>query len=318
VRDEQATVEQLIASIDAQTSLPAEVIFVDGGSKDNTVDILRRKTQEDPRYRLVQADGPATPGRGRNLGVGAARHAWIAMTDAGITVEPGWLQALWKAQLGNPGAAVVYGNHEFDVRSFFEECAAVAYCRPKIQTPAGMCRGESVVSLLIRKEVFHAVGGFPDLRSGEDDMFLRAVADAGTVAAWAPDATVWWRLRPDITATFERFRAYSYSNVIARQERYWHRRLARNYVPVALGVGLAVTRSPGWLGLSGATLVGRTALRVARFQSELPDLRPPSPTRFGMIGFILAASDLATALGWWQARRDRGLEPAVLKGGGQT
>jgi hypothetical protein len=209
----------------------------------------------------------------------------------------------------------VYGNHEFDVRSFFEECAVVAYCRPKVSTPAGMCRGQSVVSLLVHKDAFDAVGGFPDLRSGEDDMFLRAIADAGTVAAWAPDATVWWRLRPDMPTTFRRFRTYSYSNVIAGQERFWHRRLALSYVPAAAGVVLALTHSPRWLGLTGGTVVGRTAMRVARFRSEVPGLRPPSPLRFVMIGFILLASDLATALGWWQARRDRAAQSPDRTGG---
>jgi hypothetical protein len=97
-------------------------------------------------------------------------------------------------------------------------------------------------------------------------MFLRAIADAGTVAAWAPDATVWWRLRPDLPTTFRRFRTYSYSNVIAGQERFWHRRLALSYLPAAVGVLLALTHSPRWLGLTGGTFVGRTALRVARFR----------------------------------------------------
>jgi glycosyltransferase involved in cell wall biosynthesis len=196
VRDEAATLGPLIRSIDAQTRRPSEVIFVDGGSSDRTVDIIAAKAEVDARYRIIEADGPATPGRGRNLGVAAARHDWVAMTDAGIRVEPTWLEALWQARLGEPAAQVVYGNFEFEDPSFFEECAIVVYGAAKRGTPAGPLRGPTTVSLMVRKEAFKAAGGFPDLRAGEDDLFLQAVEDRSIPVTWAPDATVHWRFGP--------------------------------------------------------------------------------------------------------------------------
>ena len=304
VRDEAATLGSLIASIDAQTRRPAQVIFVDGGSSDRTVQLLTAKADEDPRYEVVEADGPATPGRGRNLGLAAARHEWVAMTDAGIRIEPTWLEALWQARLSAPAAGIVYGNFEFEDPSPFEECAIVIYGAAKRPTPAGPLRGPTTVSFMVSKSAFQAVGGFLDLRAGEDDLFLQAVEDRGIPVAWAPEATVRWRIRPDLRSTFERFRLYSYTYVMAGREDAWHQSLARSYVPVLVGAALAAFSSERWLVLPLAVIGGRVAVRVGRHWHD-DTLRRPGPARLVGAGLLLVASDAATGLGWWQARRQQ-------------
>lgn len=302
VRNESGTVSALMDSIDAQTRRPAEIVFVDGGSSDRTVDIIRAKSDEDPRYTVIEADGPATPGRGRNLGLAAARHEWVAMTDAGIRLEPTWLEALWGARLRNPSAEIVYGNFEFEDPSFFEECAILIYGAAKRPTPEGPLRGPTTVSFMVRKPAFEAVGGFLDLRAGEDDLFLQAVEDQGISVAWAPDATVRWRIRPDLSSTFERFRLYSYSYAMAGREDAWHRALARNYVPVVVGAALAAGTTRRWLVLPVAVIAGRVGVR-ARGHWHDDHLRRPGPKRLLGAGLLLVVSDVATGLGWWQARR---------------
>lgn len=302
VRDEQATLDALFSSIDGLRSPPSEVLFVDGGSSDSTADLIRQKAAQDSRYTLVLADGKATPGRGRNIGVAAARCEWVAMTDAGITLEPTWLDALWAAHLADPQARIVYGNVEFDIHSSFEECAVIAYGTPKRLTAAGPCRGPSTQSFMVHKRAFHQVGGFPDLRAGEDEMFIMAIEAADVRTAWAPTATVWWRIRPDMRSTAERFRLYSYSYAIAGRQAFWHRSLARSYVPVGIGLVLAAVRSRRWLLLSTAVIVGRVAVRMRRHHGD-HRLRRPGPVRAVRVAGILLVSDAATARGWWQARR---------------
>lgn len=301
VRDEQETVEALVASIGRQTRGPAEVIFVDGGSSDDTVARLRVEAQRNARYRVVEA-GPATPGRGRNVGVAAARHEWVAMTDAGITLDESWLEELWKAHEGRPAAEVVYGNFEFYLRNLFDECAAVAYAEHKRQTPVGRCRGPAIKSCMVHQRAFHALGGFLDSRSGEDEVFMRAVESQGIEIAWAPRATVRWELRPDLLSTLERFRSYSFHYVVAGEQQHWHVPLARSYVPVLAGLVLSLW-SKRWLALPAATIGGRVAARVRRHREDMPFLSPPDPVRLGLIACILVATDAATAVGWYQARR---------------
>src|SRR5690606_34102704 len=70
--------EQTLASIYAQTYPHTEIIAVDDGSSDRSVEILR---QHAPRVRLVtQANAGAAAAR--NRGVREARGKWIAFLDA--------------------------------------------------------------------------------------------------------------------------------------------------------------------------------------------------------------------------------------------
>jgi glycosyltransferase involved in cell wall biosynthesis len=299
VRDEAATIDALLDSLAAQTTPPQQVVVVDGGSTDGTLQHLHRRASADPTMLVVDA-GPATPGRGRNLGIAAAACDWIALTDAGIRVEPTWLEHLWAAHLRASQARIVYGNYEFDLRSTFERRAAVAYGEPKVPTSEGPCRGPSVVSVLVHRSVVEEVGGFLDSRSGEDEAFTRAVRAAGVQVAWAPDATVWWRLRPDLRSTAERFRLYSYHYALAGEQRHWQLPLARAYLPVVAGLALSA-RSRLWLALPVGTLAARTAKRYSRQPEEL---RPHGAVAALSVAAIVLATDSATFLGWAQALRD--------------
>ena len=149
IRNEEASIENLVDSIGRQTMPPDEVVFIDGGSTDSTVEIVERLAAGKASTKLVKTDG-ATPGKGRNLGVEAARNQWIAFTDAGIRLEENWLEELVKAA---DEADIVYGNYAPDHRgsnSLFQRCAAFAYVPP--QRAKGI-RGKFIASSLIKREV---------------------------------------------------------------------------------------------------------------------------------------------------------------------
>src|SRR5262245_43695731 len=118
VRNEKPSLPELLRSLGDQTRPPDEIILVDGGSTDGTFALARKLTTGDPRFRVIEA-GDATPGRGRNVGIAAATHDWIALTDAGIRVEPTWLARLAAAVEREPCLQVVYGNFEPVTDSFF-------------------------------------------------------------------------------------------------------------------------------------------------------------------------------------------------------
>jgi cellulose synthase/poly-beta-1,6-N-acetylglucosamine synthase-like glycosyltransferase len=46
------------------------------------------------------------------VGIAAASYDWIALTDAGIRLEPSWLEHLVAAVDCDPSVAVVFGNYE--------------------------------------------------------------------------------------------------------------------------------------------------------------------------------------------------------------
>ncbi|HVX31204.1 MAG TPA: glycosyltransferase, partial [Nitrolancea sp.] len=92
VRDEEASLEALFGSIGTQTRLPDEIILVDGGSTDQTVALARQWCERLP-LTIISAPG-TTIAQGRNLALRHASGEIIAVTDAGVVLEPRWLETI--------------------------------------------------------------------------------------------------------------------------------------------------------------------------------------------------------------------------------
>lgn len=304
VRDEETTLGRLLASIKAQTLPADEVIFVDGGSTDKTVELLRKASLGNTAVRVIEA-GPASPGKGRNIGISAASNEWVALTDAGIRLDPRWLEELVKVVCGDPDVDVVYGHYEPVVDSFFERNAALVYVPPAQPRNGGRMRGPFIASSLLRRSVWQAVGGFPDLRAAEDLIFMERVENSAFKIGWAPAACVWWQLRPTLLTTFRRFVLYSRHNVLAGRQRYWHYGVARQYVVALIFVLLALTMGvwPLLLVIPFGLLL-RVFRSIWRQRHSLTIGAMLNPLRWAHVLVITFAIDLATFIGWIQARRE--------------
>jgi glycosyltransferase involved in cell wall biosynthesis len=300
VRDEGATLQMLLDSIAAQTRQPDEIVFVDGGSVDDTVERLRAASKRNARIRIIEA-GAATPGRGRNLGIEAARHEWVALTDAGIRLEPLWLERLMEVAMRDPSVAVVYGNYEPVVTNFFERCAALSYPPPKQERPGGRMRGPSTASMLLQREVWEAVGGFPDLRAAEDLVFMERIRKRGCKEGWSPQATAWWQLQPTLARTFRKFVLYSRHNVWAGRQWDWHYGVARKYILALPFIALAIAHSLWWLVVPLVITLLRVMKSIWNRREGRGLLWLMNPAQFAGVAVILLTIDAATFIGWAQA-----------------
>src|SRR5260370_23673698 len=92
VRNEAATLPGLFESLLRQTVMPAEIVIVDGGSTDGTPDIARKYGDALP-IRVIEKPG-ANISKGRNAAIEAAKYPIIAVTDAGVRLDPVWLEGL--------------------------------------------------------------------------------------------------------------------------------------------------------------------------------------------------------------------------------
>jgi len=213
VRDEEASIRELLDSLLAQTRPPDEIVIADGGSIDATPQIIENYIHNGAPVRLIRA-GAALPGRGRNLGAAQASFEWLAFTDAGIRLANNWLEALIAKAQANDSIDVVYGSWEPVTDSFFKQCAAIAYVPPPALHGGDLVRPRSIASALLRREAWRAVNGFPeDLRSAEDLVFMDRLESAGYKTAFEPRAQVYWDLRPTLWSTFKRFLIYSRNNI---------------------------------------------------------------------------------------------------------
>src|SRR5512139_3933282 len=107
ILNEEETLPALLDSIAAQTRPADEVIICDGGSSDRTPTILRGYADRLP-LRIIELPG-ANISAGRNAAIRAASNNLIAVTDAGVRLEPEWLERIIAPLEHDPSLQVVSG-----------------------------------------------------------------------------------------------------------------------------------------------------------------------------------------------------------------
>src|SRR5689334_1856554 len=118
ILNEAKSIHILMDSIAAQTRRPDEVIICDGGSSDGTPHIVRAYADRLP-VRVIELPG-ANISAGRNAAIRAASHELIAVTDAGVRLEPEWLARIIAPLETDPNIQVVAGFFHSDPSTAFE------------------------------------------------------------------------------------------------------------------------------------------------------------------------------------------------------
>jgi glycosyltransferase involved in cell wall biosynthesis len=224
VLNEADSITQVLEGIAAQTRLPDEIIVVDGGSTDGTVDQLRAYSARLPIQVIVEPG--ANISRGRNLAIAQASGEVIAVTDAGVRLAPDWLERLVARFDASPAPDLVSGFFLPDPQGLFEQALAVT----TLPALAEMGRGRflpSSRSVAFTRAAWQAIGGYPEwMTYSEDVLFDLALMRAGARIAYAPDALVWFRPRRSLTAFARQYRNYAYGD---GQGLLWPRRQAIRY-----------------------------------------------------------------------------------------
>ncbi len=246
VLNEGKTIRGLLNSIAAQTCQPNEIIICDGGSSDETHSIIDEFTQILP-LTVIQKPG-TNISEGRNAAIGHASRELIAVTDAGVRLDPAWLEHLTRPFSDRPSVQVVSGFFQPDPSSAFE-LAMGATVLPALQDVNPATFMPSSRSVAFRRSAWEAVGGYPAwLDFCEDLVFdfrLRALYGP---FAFAPGAVAYFRPRSNSLAFLRQY--YQYARGDGKADLFFRRHLIR-YVtyfvalPLVLLAGVLV--SPWWL-----------------------------------------------------------------------
>ena len=307
ILNEVASIDELLASLADQTRRPDEVIVVDGGSTDGTLDALDRWRERGLPLTVLRRPG-ANISAGRNAAIRASTAPIVAVTDAGVRLHPAWLERIVVPFASPDPPDVVAGFFEADPRSTFElalgatTLPVAADVRPETFLPSSR-------SVAFTRDAWEQTGGYPEwLDYCEDLVFDFALRAAGCRFTWVPDATVRFRPRPTPRAFFIQY--YRYARGDGKAD-LWRKRHAIRYATyVALPAGLALARGRPWL--LGPLLLAAGAYLRRPYARLRPFLAPlPPEERVAALAWVPAIrliGDAAKMLGYpvglvWRARR---------------
>lgn len=315
VRNEASALPGLLESLLQQTKLPSEVIVVDGGSTDGTPGIARLYASSLPIC-VIEKPG-ANISEGRNAAIEAANYLIIAVTDAGVRLDPCWLERLVAPLLEETGDIdVVSGFFVPDAETPFERAigATVLPSLPDIDPLSFLPSSRSVA---FRKNAWEAAGGYPEwLDYCEDLVFDLRLRELGKRFVFVPQAVAHFRPRRTLRAFYLQY--YRYARGDGKAD-LWRKRHAIRYLTYSLGPIVALLSWRGKHSLPGRVGLALIALPAAGYCARpyrrlLPMLRglslPAALYAIALVPVIRLTGDIAKMAGYpvgvaWRLRKRR-------------
>lgn len=265
VLNEAHSLPVLLDSIAAQTQLPDEVVVCDGGSKDDTPQLLRAERRFP--VRVIDAPG-ANISRGRNLAIAAAAHDVIACTDAGTRLHPEWLARITLPFERGYSVNVVSGFFLADFDTPFELAMSATVLPAREDVNAGSFLPSSR-SVAFRKSAWKAVEGYPEwLDYCEDLIFDFALRERFGAFTFAADAVAYFRPRGSLHSFFKQY--YLYARGDGKANLWLKRHIIRygTYLLAfpALLAGATLAPAPWALACGIALAVGAVGYLSAPFR----------------------------------------------------
>lgn len=163
---------ELLNSLLAQTDKDFEIIVVDDGSKidlRHTIELFS-ETLNIQFFRKPNSG----PGLSRNYGAKRAKSDWLVFVDSDVIVEKDYIENIKKNLSENPCDA--FGGADKAHKGFNLIQKAISYSMTSVFTTGGIRGNAKSVTKFqprsfnmgVKKSAFLEVGGFSDLRIGED------------------------------------------------------------------------------------------------------------------------------------------------------
>jgi len=175
--NEERYIRLPLESLDKQSFTDFETIVVDGGSKDNTVEIARE-------YEAKIIAVPNAPFKGgiayqRNTGAKEAKGEILAFTEADTLLPNFWLEKIDERFLDEEVIAVAGCGYPYDA-PFHGVLEYQLYNRVRLLFSKALKRFmSSGYNLAVKKKTFEKSGGFPLVSVNDDGLFGKKLARMG-------------------------------------------------------------------------------------------------------------------------------------------
>lgn len=189
VRNEAESIVEFLDSLAKQTVQPHQLVVVDGGSTDRTIELVRRWSVSAPfEVNLVEA-GKVNIARGRNIGVEKVATGIIVFIDAGSVLKPDFCKELVGAFSTVRDLDVACGLYEASIQNEYSKQFVWDFDTIDFSTFLPSAR-----AFAVKTETFRMTNGFPEYltKTGEDTLFAIQLRQASKHWAVCSLARVIW------------------------------------------------------------------------------------------------------------------------------
>lgn len=188
VFNEEKNISHLVDSLLFQTKKASEIVFVDGGSSDNTVEILKKYQKKTKILKVFTKKGSISVGR--NEAIRQAGGEIIVTTDAGCVAQKDWLAKITQPFVDTK-VNLVAGFYTIPTTKPFNQALA-SYLGVSEERYSNSFL-PSARSMAFRKTLWKKIGGFKYFsRAGEDTRFVYDALVAGFEIVRVKNARVEW------------------------------------------------------------------------------------------------------------------------------
>lgn len=266
-------IEDLMASLEAQTSKDFEVVIVEDGSTEPCEDAVRRHPGVRSKYFYKENEGRSIA---RNYGMERADGEYFIFFDSDCVIPSGYFETLARELDRNP--VDCFGGPDAAHESFTSTQKAINYAMTSLLTTGGIRGGKvslekftpRTFNMGFSRDVYNKVGGFREMFSEDIDMSTR-IRNAGFSMALIRPAYVYHKRRVDFKKFFRQVHVFGMSRITLHllypgSMKPVHTLPALAVIIGAVLVLLGIFVSPWWLLPIGVYLVAifLTALILTR------------------------------------------------------
>ena len=191
------TLAECLDSVQKQSWTHWEILIVDDGSTDGTLQLAQDRARSDPRI-IVLEQAHQGVSAARNFGLAKTRYPWVLFLDADDWVEPTHLEQMTSALAADPSLDAVHCG--WSIATARGEVIEMDHCKSTGDLFHLLARHPAFIvhACVIRRHLVRSVGGFdPAFSRIQDWVMWQRIARTGCRFGRVAESLAGYRMQPD-------------------------------------------------------------------------------------------------------------------------